>query len=258
MNGKWSYTASANHYAALLRRIVVAFLAGMGLAGGEGRDAQALAITIPRRIHRTIRRTLVLAESALRRIILMAAADRLLALRSAPQPAWQFPALSPSPLWGGVRGGVQDNNSITPTPAPIAFHAISAHPPHKGEGGVPAFNLFDPLKRLEPYEPFPESGVAIADAAHLNAPVDARGLGVRLLSLLNALDNLPAERDRLIRWFARRHKATCKPKRFWPLKGGFAPGCRPNLRRKDRKDVDDILDDTARLANTLRRELDTS
>lgn len=246
MDWKWNYTASAEHYAAWLRRLVAALVAALGLDTDN-----PVVETLSRRMHRIGMRLLVPAEAALRRIVLMAAADRLLLLARRPKPVWetlaQARAAPPAPEVPAQAQAATDNS--------IATDAIA--PGRK----APAFNLFDPLKRFVPYQPFPQGGIAVFadsddDSAYMHEPVPARGLCTRLLALHHALGNLDAETGRLIRWYKRRHRPDCRPRRFWPLKPGLPPGFDPHAKLDYRPEVQNILDDTARLANTLRRELD--
>jgi hypothetical protein len=132
---------------------------------------------------------------------------------------------------------------------------------------VPAFGLIDPLKRFAPadfewskewgkewgkeqviprisvpglFDPvFPEP-VPIPSR---DDPIDTAALVRRIAALKAALDDLPRHAKRLARWKARgelaRQAAVRKPGRLSPMRPGFAPG----YHRRERDEIDVILGD---------------
>jgi hypothetical protein len=132
---------------------------------------------------------------------------------------------------------------------------------------VPAFGLIDPLKRFAPadfewskewgkewgkqqviprisvpglFDPvFPEP----TPVPSRDDPIDTGALLRRIAALKSALDNLPRQAKRLARWKARRELArraeVWKPGRSSPIRPGFAPG----YHRSNRQEVDEILAD---------------
>jgi hypothetical protein len=156
---------------------------------------------------------------------------------------------SPSPLWGGVRGGGETARS-------------------------PGFRLFDPLprwgRRARPRacgvprisvpgftQPFPIRLPSPDD------PVDAARLTLRLEALASALDDLPGQARRFARWRARRDAAnalarqgrpTGRSCRFSPLRPGRPPGGR----RKPVHEVHEVLDVVHGLAFWALKSPDTS
>jgi hypothetical protein len=123
---------------------------------------------------------------------------------------------------------------------------------------IPAFCLIDPLKRFAPedFEWGKEKAQVIARISvpglfdpvfppqpihNIDDMVAATALGRRVQALRFALDNLPREAKRLARWRAKRELARkaekWKPGRMSPFRPGFAPG----YHRSKPQEVDDIL-----------------
>jgi hypothetical protein len=199
------------------------------LLGLDGTDA---ALRIPRSLHSAVLRVLRPAESAVRRLIVIAA--RGLVVKLAP-------------------------SRPVPRPKP-------AKPTAKGMGSSrpPSFQLFDPRKRIKPVRAMkairrvpriaflspPDPTVAAifaARAARAPAPAapppppsdglaSAQGLTRRLEALKLALEDLPRQAKRLARWYERR-KAAPGHKFLSPLRPGRPPG----YRRKPIHEVDEVL-----------------
>jgi hypothetical protein len=137
--------------------------------------------------------------------------------------------------------------------------------PMAGKGGPKrvAFQLFDPRKRFtqspprrEAFQALPRISVPDRDprvaALWSEAPpaalpqplpgdhglIDAAPLSIRLQALKAALEDVPRQALRLVRWRARRERAQAKRFTFAsPLRPGLPPG----YRRSPTHDVDDIL-----------------
>jgi hypothetical protein len=135
------------------------------------------------------------------------------------------------------------------------------------DDSVPAFGLIDPLKRFAAadfewskeggkewgkqqviprisvpglFDPvFPEP----TPIPSRDDPIDTSALLRRIAALKAALDNLPRHAKRLARWKARRELArqaeVWKPGRLSPLRSGFAPG----YHRSRPEEIDEILAD---------------
>jgi hypothetical protein len=196
--------------------IVAEIFAMLGLAG------EATVSRIPQDLHRAVLRVLRPAESALRRLIVIAARNVVVKLApSQPMPA------------GKVIG--------------------------KGGGNSPpSFQLFDPRKnfnrprrrafaRIGPrihvfgYDPrvaamFPAPQPAVEPPPPPDGLVNAERLSRRLQALKLALDDLPRQAKRLARWRLRREKMP-SPKFKSPLRPGRPPG----HRRKPTHEVDEVL-----------------
>ena len=197
-----------------LKGIIKVLFALLGL---DGTDA---ASRIPRSLHSAVLAVLRPAESAVRRLIVMAA--RGVVVKLAPS----------RPMPEGHRIG-------------------------KGSGhSRPSFQLFDPRKRPAPlrfqhgkirrtpprihFFPYDSLRPAPPRVAAPELPPDglvsAERLARRLNALKSALDDLPRQAKRLVRWQQRR-KASPDHKFLIPLRPGHPPG----YRRKPIHEVDEVL-----------------
>jgi hypothetical protein len=194
---------------------------------------QRRRLEMPRHFYRSWLILLRPAESAVRRLIVMAARGIVVKL-------------------GAARG--------FPAGLALKLAAMEAE-------NIPAFGLIDPLKRFAPadfewsaewskdwgeeqviprisvpglFDPvFPEP----APVPSSDDPIDTSALLRRIAALKAALDNLPRQARRLARWKARRELArraeVWKPDRSSPMRPGFAPG----FHRTNRQEIDGILAD---------------
>ena len=210
----WDLAIKRNSKA--LRDIIMVLFALLGL---DGSDA---ASRIPRSLHSAVLGVLRPAESAVRRLIVIAARNVVVTLApSRPMPA------------GKVIG--------------------------KGGGSsLPSFQLFDPLKRMKPirvmkvrrivprisfieYDPrvvalFPAPKPVVEPPPPPDGLASATRLHRRLQALKSALEDLPRQAKRLVRLQERR-KASPWPKSTLPLRPGHPPG----YRRKPIHEVDEVL-----------------
>ena len=221
----WARAIERNSEA--LKDIIASLFAMLELAG------LATVARLPRSVHSAVLRVLRPAESAVRRLIVIAA--RGLVVKLAPS-------------------------------RPVS-HPKPAKPTAKGIGSSrpPSFQLFDPRKRFKPVRamkstwrvprisflpPPPDPTVAAifaARAARAPAPAavppppsdglaSAQGLTRRLAALKSALEDLPRQAKRLARWRQRRKEAP-DLKFLSPLRYGRPPG----YRRKPIHEVDEVL-----------------
>jgi hypothetical protein len=210
----WARAIERNSEA--LKAIVETLFAMLGL---DGTDVVA---RIPQSLHRAVLRLLRPAESAVRRLVVIAA--RGLVVKLAPSRPMQ------------------------------------ARPIGKGGHSRPSFQLFDPRKNFEalrqhrqtiarfaprihffPYDPrvaalWPARPPAADPAPPPDGLVNAVRLTRRLQALKVALDDLPRQARRLARWRVRRENAQ-SPKFKSPLRPGHPPG----YRRKPVHEVDEVL-----------------
>jgi hypothetical protein len=206
----WARAIERNSKA--LKAIMEVLFALLGL---DGADA---ASRIPRSLHSAVLGVLRPAESAVRRLIVIAARNVVA-------------SLAPSrPMPEGRKIG-------------------------KGGGSrPPSFQLFDPLKRLKPIRvmkvkrlvprihvfPYDTLGPAPRPVVEPPPPPDGRlsatRLHRRLQALKSALDDLPRQAKRLFR-LQQRRKASPWPKSTMPLRTGRPPG----HRRKPVHEVDEVL-----------------
>jgi hypothetical protein len=209
----WELAIKRNSEA--LVRIVAELFAMLGLVSG------ATVSRIPQDLHRAVLRVLRPAESAVRRLIVIAARGLVVKLA----------ASRPMPV-GKVIG--------------------------KGAQSRPSFQLFDPRKnfnrprrrvfaRIGPrihvfgYDPrvvalWPTPQPAVEPPPPPDGLVNATRLSRRLQALKSALDDLPRQAKRLARLRARREKVPSLKFRS-PLRPGRPPG----HRRKPTHEVDEVL-----------------
>ncbi len=226
----WARAIERNSEA--LKGIVAALFAMLGLAGA------ATVARLPRSVHRAVLRVLRPTESAVRRLVVIAARGLVMKLA----PARPMPA------------------------GPI------------GRGGHlrPSFQLFDPRKSFAPPRLRRGTAMRIAPRIHIFASdptvaalwqspqpaadpapppdglVNAERLTRRLHALKFALEDLPRQARRLARWRVRRETAQ-SPKFRSPLR----PGPPPGHRRKPIHLVDEVLAECHGLACDALR-LDSS
>jgi hypothetical protein len=206
----WELAIERNSKA--LKAIIEVLFALLGLDGAEA------ASRIPRSLHSAVLAVLRPAESAVRRLIVIAA--RNVVVKPAPS-----------------------------RPMPEGRKIVES-----GGSGPPAFQIFDPQKRLKPIRVmkitrmvprihvFPYDTLGPAPKPVIEAPpppdgrVSATRLHRRLQALKLALDDLPRQAKRLFRLQERR-KASPWPKSTMPLRPGRPPG----YRRKPIHEVDEVL-----------------
>jgi hypothetical protein len=193
-----------------LKSIVAELFAMLGIAG------EATVSRIPQPLHRAVLRVLRPAESAMRRLIVIAA--RGLVVKLAPS--------RPKPV-GPIRKG--------------------------GGNRPPSFQLFDTRKNFAELRPhrvkymrnpprihfFPYDTLRPPITDPVSPPdglVNAVRLTRRLQALKLALEDLPRQARRLARWRVRRENAP-SPKFKSPLR----PGPPPGHRRKPVHEVDEVL-----------------
>lgn len=251
----WNLAIERNREA--LVRIVAALIAMAGLSeSGPG--------TLPRPLHRAVLRLLRPAESAVRRLIIIFAltvSEKKAAAALAPLPTKPKPA--PAPLWSLGRADV----------APIA---VSRRATVAKAARRYTFPLTDPLRRpfrrglrytpahLAPriWSPGGLPRATLPAPPSPNAPVNAAPLGLRIMALAGALDDLPGQARRFMRWRTRRDRNLTR--RRTPLRPGLPPGARqrdwlaPDSSRRPSSDIDEVLHGLHGLAFEAVQRRDTS
>jgi hypothetical protein len=226
----WARAIERNSEA--LNGIVAALFAMLGLAG------TGTAARLPRSVHSAVLRLLQPAESAVRRLVVIAA--RGLVVKLAPS------------------------------------RPVPAGPIGRGGNSRPSFQLFDPRKNFEALRQHSQTIARFAPRIHVFASdprvaalwaarppvadpapppdglVGAERLSRRLQALKFALEDLPRQARRLARWRVRREKAKSLKFRS-PLRPGHPPG----YRRKPVHEVDEVLIECHELACDAMRP-DTS
>ena len=243
----WNAAIEKNREA--LKRILAMLVAMAELAGGGA--------TLPRHLHRAVLRLLRPAESAARRLVIVAARGSVVTL----------PPLRPRTAKPGqtiLRNGIGTGILMPPNVGPSAQAAPAA------PLSLPLLDPLRPFRHRLPAasgvprisfpgfsKPFP---VAIRRAPAPDDPIDASRLTLRLAALASALDDLPRQARRFARWRACGADAAGKPcdsgrvQRLWPMRPGRPPG----FRRRSTHEVDEILKIVHGLAFWALERRDTS
>ena len=224
----WAKAIERNSEA--LMGIVEALFAMLGLAG------EATGLRIPQPLHRAVLRVLRPAESAMRRLIVIAA--RGLVVKPAPS--------RPKPVGPIGKGGGNRPPSFQLFDPRKRFTVLPLRHRPKIRRNPPRIHFF-PYDTLSPARPPVAVPVSPPDGL-----VNAARLTRRLQALKLALDDLPRQAKRLVRWQERR-KASPWPKSTMPLRSGHPPG----YRRKPIHEVDEVLTECDGLAWEAMK-LDTS
>lgn len=226
----WSWAGVIDRNRAILLRIVAMLAAMAGMIDGE------TPRTLPRHRLNAVRRILRTAESAMRRLIVIAAHQ----IADIPPPVGVF--------MYGLSGGEPGRR-----PARKAANGDADAP-------VPPFPLTDPVKRfsVDVRSPKPKSfpritiigltePTPVPDGWYLlpEDEIDARPLCRRILSMQRVLGDIEAEARRLARLQQRRDKASASKNRRSPIRVGPPPG----RRRRPIHEVDAVLADLHWLAN---------
>ncbi len=222
----WARAIEINQ--AALTRIVAAIIAMVGFA------ARGAAARLPRPLYRRALRILRPAESAVRRLIVVAAKGVVvkshtvrpmphgLALASVVGARASFQLFDARKRFGSARAG-----RAGPKPEPRVFVF----------GVSPFVPLFQP-RMADRAEPEIDDGM-----------VGSERLCRRLAAIKMALENLPRQAKRLKRWQARRDSMPSS--RFRSL---LRPGLPPGHRREPRHDVDWVLRECHGLASDALKE----
>ena len=194
---------------ALFALLVSARLAGSGLM-------------IPRHVWRSILFVLRPSESAVRRLIIIAARTLVCAA-----PASRLRSL------------MLRDHPLTHLRVPFQW--------------TPVFQLFDPLKRfditLDDGERFSDGAATFVTDDLDDVPVNAEPLHYRLRALRNALADLSKQAERLARHNARRDAPgnEFRPIRLSPMRPGLPPG----WRERPHHEIDGVLRECHRLVRYL-------
>ncbi|CAN5173326.1 hypothetical protein BH10PSE7_BH10PSE7_11150 [soil metagenome] len=202
-----------NH--AALTRIVAALIAMVGLVDGGG------AAKLPQHLFRAVWRVLCPAESAVRRLIVIAARGVTVKLA----PARPFPK-----GLGRSRTGK----------AHVSFQLFDTRkrfdlrPRHTGPRPVPRILGFGDPHLVPLFQPPPAFS---GDAPPTDEFVNPERLGRRLDAIKVALEDLPRQARRLVRWQARRDRME-----ELTFKTPLRPGPPPGYRREPEQEIDLVLE----------------
>lgn len=210
------------HRAALLRVLAVLVAAvGAGVA------------TVPRHVHSSILRVLRPAESALRRLIVIAARGLSMPTLLAPRLAAAAKPKGGVAARGGPGFAIADRRLWT---AARMARAVSGPGPRISLIGAPG-RVFEPQKLATPDD-----------------PVDAARLCRRLQAAQAVLEDLPRYAQRMARWQGRQVPGPLKLRKRRALRPGRPPGYRQRVVHP----VDSILHDCHGLALLALVPPDTS
>jgi hypothetical protein len=207
-----------------LKGIIESLFAMLGIVG------EATVGRIPHPLHRAVLRVLRPAESAVRRLIVIAARGLVVKVApSRPMPKGRIIGKG-----GAPRSSFQLFDTRKDFPE-LREHRVkySKHPPR--------ILFFGPDSRVDDLWPAPQP--AIVPPPPSDGLVNAERLTRRLQSLKLALEDLPRQARRMARWRVRREAAKT-PKFRSPLR----PGPPPGHRKKPIHEVDEILTDYHGLA----------
>jgi hypothetical protein len=223
--------------------VIAALFAYAGLRDGE------TCATLPRRVYRYMLTILRPAEAAMRRLMIIAARGIVLKVK--------------------VNGAFPKGLAAKLKPLEAASDASER---------IAAFNFIDPLKHFampgdrKPFQPKPASFPRISvpgwstpyfppEPVPLTGddPIDAAQIFRRLAALKHALETLPEQARRYVRWqtkrlLKRKTEIIPKPRRLWALRPGYPPG----HRKKQIHLVDRILSDCCYFEREAQKKPDTS
>jgi hypothetical protein len=211
------WTAALTRNNAALATIVAQLWALLEVFGG------ADAVRLPRAVHSTILRVLRPAESAVRRLIVIAARD---VVAPVPKPA--------SLATFGKR--------VTPRQPPSRMSFKLIDPRKRFQIQCVTYTTLTPrISFIAPDAPFaplfaqPQSPERQPIPSAAERPISARRLTLRLKALTSALEDIPRHAVRLARLRLRR---TSEPRGFFsPLRRGKPPG----HRKRAQHEIDSIL-----------------
>ena len=202
-----------------------------------GLDGTDTVMRIPHSVHRAVLRVLHPAESALRRLIVIAARGLVVKLTpSRPMPAGAIIS----------KGGNSRPSFKLFDPRKSFAELRERTPPRR----LPRILFFGPDPRVAALWPAPRPAVVAAPPP--DDFVSAEPLTRRLQALKSALEDLPRQARRLARWRSKREKVPSLKFRS-PLR----PGPPPGHRKKPTHEVDEVLIECHGLAYDALR-LDTS
>ncbi len=227
----WAKAIEINQVA--LSRIVAALVALLQLQDG------GVATRVSHPVYSLVVRVLLKAESAVRRLIVVAARDL---------------AVQPSPARPMPQGIVRSRGDKRSDSRRKSFQLFDTRKRFSDENEEDASDVRGPRIRVVG-DPDPRSPLFLATLASqrsigLDGKVDAWKLGLRLMAVKVALDSLPRQAKRLARWRARRVLMNA-PKFIVPMR----PGPPPGYRKKPKDEIDFVLKECHALAwDALRQD----
>ncbi len=225
----WTNVIERNQ--AALTRIVVMLIAMVEMGTG------GMVALLPPSLYRAVSRMLLPTESAVRRLITIAARGLKV------KPAFARPM--PQGLVIAGKGGGQIPFQLFDTRQ--RFSRTSQR--RFSTKAIPRIHVFADSPLIPLFQPRPVESPILPEP---DDSVDATRLGRRLAAVKMALDNLPQQARRLARWKARRDRMQ-KPTFLSP----FRPGPPPGHRKEPQEEIDFVLRECHGLARDALNE-DTS
>ncbi len=266
------------------------------------REVETARPTLPRHLYRAVLNILRPAESAARRLIVVAAREVVVPAPRLAEP--KPPKRKPSPTGivypYGMRPGMRLGGRFSATHPTTPAANPTAHPTTRAVPARISLPLCDTLRppshrpRRVPAREAPRISVPGLTALHRLPPkptpfdpVDATRVTLRIAALASVLDDLPRQALRFARWRARRdamlaeraaesagqnpapgpdrnprrgsdrRPAVPRPRRYIRL-STLRPGRPPGSRRRDRREVHEVLADLQQLAWWVLESPDTS
>lgn len=280
----WSIEKCVVNYKAKLIRIVASLFKMARIVPGEvhdPNDPEIWNISLPRYAWRRVMDIVQPAESALRRLIIMAADGKSFV----PQPqavcsgkadgddiaAQTVSAESPDPESLCVRQDSLTCLAHTGSETPVGLSDNPALEAKPSSRRPPVFDMFDPLKKfgfcgfyeddeweaLQAHKAANPVFIPQADPLKRMDPINALSLWKRIQALHHALENFDACVTRYVRWrgLSRYQMKNKLPltgrKRLGLMRGGYAPGYVHKGKSESKHEVQDVLGDVHVLAWNL-------
>jgi hypothetical protein len=253
------WAAAIERHQPALARILAGLLVLAGYANGS------IAARLDGRIYRSVLRTLYPLESALRRLIVIAALK--LVVKPAPvrpKRPWAEGRAIAKKGKGGGRNAFRLFDTRAPIPLKPELRDVAKKVAKTEDGSKPYLfaepepryaNVYDGSVVLPWFKPPPPAEPAPQpEPERHDGSVDTRHLGRRLAAAKAALEDIPRQALRLKRWQARREELRKERPTFTsPLRPGRPPG----LRKKPRDEIEQVLRECHDLAFEAERH-DTS
>jgi len=228
----WELAIERNREA--LQRIVAALFAMAGLAG------DLTTATLPRHLRNHVLRVLRPAESAVRRLVVIAARGLVVTVKPRQAGARPGPGTKPSR---------EPAARVPPLPLLDTLPDLSFRPFRRRPKGFPRISI---VGVTEP-RPIPEYWIPSP-----GDPVGAAGIRRRLHALQRALKDIDSHAKRFARWRARRdlrfRQTDRLPGRYSPLRPGRPPG----HRKRAIHEIDEVLRECHSLALCAMKPPNTS
>lgn len=220
-----------------LKVIVAQLFAVLAVYGGV--QGPEVSFRVPRSVHATILRVLRPAESALRRLIVIAA--RHVKVETAPvmSPPGEVSPPGKRPVTGARRS------------RRLVFQLFDPRM-RLGQRHVTYASIVPRVSFIAPDPPFTPLAVRPVDRSRETEPeqqIGVRRMCLRLQTLTAALEDLPKQARRLAVWRLRRETAK-RPTFISPLRPGRPPG----FRKVPMFDVDLVLEDCHKYAGGVLAE----